>query len=138
VVAEAVLADINSEVLGDLAPVQDHADPQGDLVLAAQRSTSPRAGRALTARCRSRPRSLAAGVPGQDRADWRASEGEFSHQYRPSFRGFRDLHATKPHRGMTPPEGADEVESSVATTGTKVPTRPMPGGGCLRLEITGK
>jgi hypothetical protein len=45
VVAEAVLADINGEVLGDLAPVQDLTHAQGDLVLAAQRGAGPRAGR---------------------------------------------------------------------------------------------
>src|ERR1039457_3579002 len=45
VVAEPVLADVDDKVLGDLAPVQDLAGPQRDLVLAAQRAAAPRARR---------------------------------------------------------------------------------------------
>jgi hypothetical protein len=40
-----VLADVDDEVLGDLAPVERLPGPQRDLVLAAQRAAGPRAGR---------------------------------------------------------------------------------------------
>jgi hypothetical protein len=40
-----IVADVDGEVLGDLAPAQDPARPHGDVVLAAQRLPGPRAGR---------------------------------------------------------------------------------------------
>ena len=40
-----IVADLDGEVLGDLAPVQDPVYPHGDLVRAAQRGAGPRAGR---------------------------------------------------------------------------------------------
>src|SRR5207344_3292680 len=44
-VADAVVADVDGEVLGDLAAVQDPVGPHGDLVLAVQRPAGPCAGR---------------------------------------------------------------------------------------------
>ena len=44
-VADAVVGDVDGEVLGDLAPVQDPVRAHGDRVLAAQRPAGPRAGR---------------------------------------------------------------------------------------------
>jgi hypothetical protein len=44
-VADAVVGDLDGEVLGDLAAVQDPVGPDGDLVRAAQRGAGPRAGR---------------------------------------------------------------------------------------------
>ncbi len=43
-VGELILADVDGDVFGDLAPVQDPVHPHGDLVPAAQRGTCPRAG----------------------------------------------------------------------------------------------
>ena len=43
-IAQAVAGDLDGEVLGDLAPVQDPVGPHGDRVLAAQRPPGPRAG----------------------------------------------------------------------------------------------
>src|SRR5258707_4234470 len=61
--------------------------------------------------------------PASARAGWRAFQGECSHLVRPSI-GFRDLHATKQHRGVASPEGAERVELFSERTGLYAPHRP--------------